>query len=386
MSYDSQQCSASITFEGVSDACQVSSTYLDATAIAGVARNDTLILGTYTVSTTFAAATTMVQDFMIPGMDGVWGLIRPNPSVRQLQNGPLGALFSAGLPKNFSLCLTTNTGELHLGGYDDSYAGSAISWLPLDLNSVQYAVQLSGVQFDSSTIAQSSAPAYFSSGMTFSYFPKPVYDSLVASIRAYCPSCPNVFGAAFVNANPDLFPSFTLTFVDATGASVPYTFAPRDWLMGRPSTSQYVAGFMSSDDEHYIIGASMMNHWYTIFDIHNGVLGLSTLQSGKCTAASAAPIAPLGTVPVAPIAPVAPVATPSAAPSSEGPSSPSSPSTPSSSPNASEPINTPADMVPSAPSAPSTPTTVEPTPSSASTLTLSIVYCIAALASLAILN
>ena len=395
MSYDSQQCSANITYEDVSDACQVSIMYFDGTAVTGVARNDTIVLGPYTASTTFAAATTMTNDFMVAGMDGVWGMIRPNPTVRQLQNGPLGTLFSAGLPQNFSLCFTTNTGELHLGGYDDSYAGSAISWLPLDLNSAQYAVQLAGVQFDSTTIAQSSAPAYFSSGAIFSTFPRPVYNSLVTAIRDRCVSCPNVFGTYYVSLiEPNLFPSFTITFTDSTGASVPYTLSPVEWLLQNPNNpSQYIAGFQAFDEDHYLIGQLLMRSWYSVFDIHNGVLGLSKLQSGKCTAASAAPITPLSIVPVTPIAPTAvPVATPSSEPT-EGPFSPSEPFMPSSAPNASEPvvepiepIITPINAIPSAPSAPSTPLTVEPTPSTASTLALSIIYRVAVVASLAVFN
>lgn len=377
MAYDGNQCSSSITFSGSSGRCGTGSEYLDGSYIHCVARTDTLVMGAYSAATAFGAAYSSSDDFIVPGTDGIWGMGRPNPRFVFLQNGPLGTLFNAGMPKQFAMCMTATGGDLHLGGYDSTYASGTISWFTFDPEASHYNLPMTQIAVGSSAIASSSASVIFDSGSTFGIIPDTVFNAIVSAVEDECPTCNTaVFTSpSYQTVVPATYPTITLSFTDVTGATITFSLTGSQYLWANPNNgAQYTAGFgPSGDDETWLFGQSFMRNWYTIFDVGYGVVGIGNLANGKCTA-SLTPTAPLSTLTPASTKP----------PTSSGgiTQKPDSPATRP--PIAATPATAPSSPTPPiAPGVtpPPTPVTapVDATPSSASTLALSSVLVILAL-------
>ena len=289
IAFDENQCTRSITFNGQANICGVDSTYLDSSFVDTVARTETLTMGSYSGSTAFGAAYAASSDFIVAGADGIWGMSRPNPNWVFLQNGPLGTLFNAGMPKQFAMCMSSTGGDLHLGGYDSSYADGTISWFTFDAGASHYNLPLTAISVGSSAVSGSSGSVIFDSGSTFSLLPTSVYNGLVSAIESACPACSTaVFTSnSYQSVNPADYPTITLSFTAISGSTVTYSLTGAQYLWANPSNAnQYTAGFEDSGSSTtWLFGQSFMRNWYTIFDVAYGVVGIGNLASGKCTAA-----------------------------------------------------------------------------------------------------
>lgn len=295
MAFDPSQCSGAITYNGQSNRCAVISRYLDGSTTGTVATVDQLSMGSWSGSTTFGAAYTLSDDFLVPGTDGIWGMSRPNPGWIFLQNGPLNTLVAAGMPAQFAMCMTTSGGDLHLGGYDNSYASSGINWFRFNSSSSHYDISVSGWSVGSTNIANSAASVTVDSGSTLTHVPHAVYEAIRAAVQDQCPTCPNVWDGVATVLTPNSFPSITLSLQDSAGTARTITLTGSQWLYSQNGNNQYQAGFTDEFGDEWIFGQSMMRNWYTVFDMGYGVVGIGNIASGKCTAALS-PAAPLTSI------------------------------------------------------------------------------------------
>lgn len=289
-----------MTYGGQTGRCGIATTYLDGSSIASVARSENLRVGNYTGTTTFGAATNASAGFIVAGTDGIWGMTRPNPAWKMLQNGPLTTLFDAGMNKTFAMCLGTTGGALHLGGYDSSYASGGLKWYTFDPTSYHYDITLTRIAVGTTSISNSGGPLTIDSGSTQTRVPHAVYDSMLDAIARQCTSCNmNVFFSSYyITVDPGSYPTIHLTLTDITGTSNTISLTGAQYLMPNPTDgSQYTSGFYTtSKNTEWIIGQSFMRNWYTVFDIAYGVVGIGSLASGKCTAVLKPPVGSLSTL------------------------------------------------------------------------------------------
>ena len=274
--------------------CGMSETYIDGSYVGALARTDSLTMGPYSGPTIFGAAFNASSDFIAAGADGIWGMMRPAKAVGFLSGqGPLTTLFNAGMPKQFAMCMSATGGDLHLGGYDRTYASGAISWFTYDPDFSAYTLFLSGVGVGDSRVAEPHGSVVIDSGSTFTLFPLGLYTALVDKIKNVCPECnADVFDTnAYQTVNPADYPSITVSLAldTTTNANTTYTLTGAQYLLANPSNpNQYTSGFVvSSGSTSFVFGQSFLRNWYTIFDIAYGAIGIGNLAPGKCTAALA---------------------------------------------------------------------------------------------------
>lgn len=310
MTYDSLQCSSVLAVGGTEDVCGLSDTYADGATVSAVARFAPLHVGNYNGTTTFGAAYSASSDFIIAGADGIWGLRRPNPAYKFIQNSPLNALFDVGMAKVFAMCLSNTGGALHLGGYDSSFASGGLKWYTFNTSSADYQITSARMTVGTTTIPNSGGSIKFDTGSTMTLVPESVFSSLLDAIASQCSSCNmNVFFSPYyISVATTAYPSITISFADISGTTNTYTLTGAEYLSPNPATSgSYTSGFYTTaGNTEWVFGQSFMRNFYTVFDISYGVLGIGKLAGGKCTST----LSPIGsTSTLSPAAPKPPTST-----------------------------------------------------------------------------
>lgn len=192
------------------------------------------------------------------------------------------------MPFVFAMCMTPAGGDLHIGGYDTSYAvNNAIYWEPFDPTWWGYRIGMGGinVQGQSAIPLDASMPyVMLDSGTTPTYLNTSVFNALVNQIAAACPSCdlrpfqnPNTF---YSDVNPNNYPPVVITFTN-----VILTLAGPGYIIQDPSyPGYYGSAFMpqdlvAGDGRMMTMGVYTFLSFYHVYNIQTNSIGFGVANS-----------------------------------------------------------------------------------------------------------
>jgi len=185
----------------------------------------------------------------------------------------------------FSICLATWGGRLTVGGFNTTYQRpGSLQWMPMN-PSHYYFVFPEGLYLNAvPSMAQNHASefgiAIIDSGTTYTYFPPPVYDALVAELDSFCRvnggceatrSGTECWRLLDPQAEPAAFPTLQMKF---RGGSVT-AWAPTDYLHMRGEQGVWCQTFMKNNLNQTVLGISWMLHKDIIFDLQHSRLGVA---------------------------------------------------------------------------------------------------------------
>jgi len=186
----------------------------------------------------------------------------------------------------FSICLATWGGRLTVGGYNTSYhtAGvDGVTWILMRATQ-NYFVFPEGLYFDDTasmvgTGQHSFGVTIVDSGTTYTYFPRPLFRTLIESLDEYCAKHDNC-GASREDAEcfrlidpvagPRYFPPMRFQF---SGKEI--AWHAEAYLQQRGEPGVWCKAFMENTIFQTILGISWIIHKDFIFDIGKGRLGVA---------------------------------------------------------------------------------------------------------------
>lgn len=204
----------------------------------------------------------------------------------------------------FSMCLASWGGRLTVGGYNSWYHEEKVHWLPMHASKYYYVFPhgLSLMPPEASRQQDGEEPEFakvnvtldkhdfgvtiVDSGTTYTYFPGPLFNSLISSLTSYC-SKHDGCGAQRegsecwrlreASRGPEQFPRVRLAFEGE--ASV--MWSPEGYLHERSERGVWCQTFMENNLYQTVLGISWMLHKDIIFDLSSaqGRLGVA---KAKC--------------------------------------------------------------------------------------------------------
>jgi len=190
----------------------------------------------------------------------------------------------------FSMCLATWGGRLTVGGYDTSYhrPGQEVQWTPMRAAHYYFVFPEGLALLGSGGVAPKVVAmtngefgvTIIDSGTTYTYFPGPVFRTLVGDLLSYCDAhggCSatregnECFRLNDVMGGPDDFPVVKMTFKG--GAQIDWS--PYGYLHQRGEQGVWCQTFMENHLYQTVLGISWMIHQDVIFDLQNGKLGVA---------------------------------------------------------------------------------------------------------------
>lgn len=242
---------------------------------------DTLaIAGLSATKTDFNLITKESSGFLNDPFDGIVGM-GYDGSGTIFQN-----LISNGLPAVFSLALLPNGtagSEITLGGIDTTKYTKALTYVPVvsgssfwELKSSQFAVN-----GKTSTTLKTSHNIIFDSGTSNIVFPSSVANALYALISPLIKPV-GTLGACGLPCSEigSIKATLDFTFTSSTGAAFNLTIPPEELNVGPfasdPTTCQTLINAQSG---YYILGGSVLKHYYSVWDQANSRMGFSLTSS-----------------------------------------------------------------------------------------------------------
>jgi cell division protein FtsL len=191
----------------------------------------------------------------------------------------------------FTLCFGLRGGYMSLGEIDKTYhKQDTIEYVTLLSSNVYYLIKLDSIQFEDITphsILKGSVIASIETGNTISYFPSPIFKSIINSFKAFCdekvgrcgnftydsdlgycapfPDRESLFKAVF-----NYWPNITLYFGKAK-----YTWMPINYYYYyfKKDVRKACLGFDYHSSDRVILGANFIHGYDIIFDRKNQKLG-----------------------------------------------------------------------------------------------------------------
>ncbi|KAG8707791.1 hypothetical protein FRC08_000283 [Ceratobasidium sp. 394] len=192
-------------------------------------------------------------------------------------------LVNQGLPAVFGMWLTPRSvggAELTLGGFDNTKFCGALTYIPVDLStrglwqllSTQYAVN-----GKTSSILKQTTHIVFDSGTSNIVFPKAVAEAMYALISPHIKAV-GTKGAYGLPCSQirSLTAKLDFTFITTSGKAFNLTIPPKELNVGpfasNPSICQTL---INAQNGYYILGGSLLKHYYSVWDQENGRMGFA---------------------------------------------------------------------------------------------------------------
>jgi len=190
----------------------------------------------------------------------------------------------------FSMCLATWGGRLTVGGFDTSYhaPGQEVQWTPMRAAHYYFVfpegLALAGLDGGQGTVVAMTNGEFgvtiIDSGTTYTYFPGPVFQTLVKDLTSYCDTHGGCAASREGNecwrlndimGGPDSFPTIKMNFKG--GAQI--NWSPYGYLHQRGEQGVWCQTFMENHLYQTVLGISWMIHQDVIFDLQHGRLGVA---------------------------------------------------------------------------------------------------------------
>lgn len=118
----------------------------------------------------------------------------------------MSQMYKAGALSNnmFSMCMAQNGGYLSIGGINNTYHSSEITYIPYYDYNRFYTVKLQDIIFNGQDLKMISYPDYYTvidSGTTLSYLPSQLYDSVMKQFDEYCTQVNKCLGKSYTSAD-----------------------------------------------------------------------------------------------------------------------------------------------------------------------------------------
>lgn len=298
---------------GANNECLFSTTFLDGNSFTAQVFSDIVQLGDQTVDNQyFGAILTQTSNFQTSPVVGVLGL-NFGASGSLGQNNFFENLVAAGKVHNsFSICLSSNGGQLNLGRRD-SHASGSYQYTPLVRDTV-LSVYLVDVSVNGQSVGVDSAVynepegAYVDTGATFLFLPTSAFQGLKSVFVDLCSSGLPLVGICNLTNNVSLFengcfsineedyeqfPDIAFTFGEYLQGQITVSISPKQYLQQGLciDPTQYALAIGSSGSNAAILGDTFLQAFETDFDIANQQIGFSRVSG--CPVNSSAMAVPL---------------------------------------------------------------------------------------------
>jgi hypothetical protein len=237
-------------------------------------RETVTLTGMQAASTTLYLITAQTAAFASDPFDGIAGM--------GYNSGIFKTFSQQGLPPLFSMYLTPyNVGgaELILGGIDNTKFQGDLVYAPLDTTSGFWELTGRGIAVNGKTSStlNKRMSIIFDSGTSNIVFPRSVTEAMyaqispnikpVGSLGAYGIACSEIANLPAV---------IDFTFQSTTGTAFKLTIPSSELNVGPfksdPSTCQTLINAQSG---YYIIGGSLLKHYYSVWDSGNARMGFA---------------------------------------------------------------------------------------------------------------
>lgn len=222
-----------------------------------------------------------------PPWDGIVGMMnKRNGSVFQnLVNAGLDPLFSIYFaPKS----VNNGAGELTLGGINSNRYTGNLNYFPLAFpNQNLWQLNSTGLTVNGQTTSLLSTPQtwIFDSGTSNMVLPKNLTEAIYAQISSEIVPVGTLgaYGIACSKIS-SLSAQIAITFTDASGAAHQLV-VPSDELNVGPfnasdtSSTAMCQTLINADDQFLIAGASLLKHWYSVWDQGNSRMGFAAANN-----------------------------------------------------------------------------------------------------------
>ena len=247
------------------------------------------------VKVQFGAITTQTSNFeqfqTIDGVVGMAGSANPQSVISQLANG-------RAIPNwLWSICLrpgSISNGTITIGGIDTRLYNGQIQYTP-DVGMGQfYEMSVTGMTIGSSSVFLDESQVIIDSGTNIILLPTESYTSMKSRLLSMCSAGANLHGICDVSSSNTLFDNACFSFSQAQLSAFPnitlsvvginLVMQPKDYLLlnygvnGQPG--QYCLGISPTGQQGlFIIGDTMMQNYYVIFDQTNQQIGWAPVSS-----------------------------------------------------------------------------------------------------------
>ena len=256
------------------DRCSYSISYVEGSSLAGYWFTDVVRLGDQAegnipVNSSLGCHTSETKLFYTQSVNGILGL---GPSKVGSFPNILSSLFGdARINKAlFSVCLSSEGGEMVVGGYDAAFhAGNQMWWIPLTIDSF-YSVPLTRMRVGNSNIGSVFGRTIMDSGTTLSYFPGSIYRALAEQVEAYGRHYLKQGTRCYTTNQRSIFPTIFLEFNDA----ISIAWTPEEYLFNFDKDTVCL-GFQEVGRTETVLGASFFINKNIVFDTHSARLGIA---------------------------------------------------------------------------------------------------------------
>ncbi|KAI0092929.1 aspartic peptidase domain-containing protein [Irpex rosettiformis] len=246
---------------------------------------DTVAIGGISVANvSLSMITGQTVTFAPDPFSGIQGM---SPSA----NGLFAGLVNQGLPSLFSFYLTPHNignAELTLGAIDQSKFQGNLTYTSItDPESSFWQAQSSSVIVNDKTVAINSTRLFvFDSGTSNMLMPKDdaeaIYAAISSKIQPFADE-PNTYGIPCSELS-SLSATISLVFTSESGAPFNLTIPSSEFSVGpfkrNPDICQALINTM---DKAWIVGASVLKHYYSVWDLGGKRLGFAATNSSSAS-------------------------------------------------------------------------------------------------------
>jgi hypothetical protein len=247
-------------------------------ALSGFLSEDTVSVAGYTIQQTFAEATSEPSlGFQIGKFDGIMGLAWPTISVDQVTPVMQNIVKQTGAEPVFGFYLGDDaTGELTLGGYDESKISGEIHYVPLS-NTTYWMSELQGFTFGGKAVPGTPNYGVFDTGTSLLAGPTESVTAIAKELGATALESEWIVDCSKRSTFPDL---------QITLAGKTFTLTADQYVLdiSEGGESECLLGMMGIElppqlPPFWILGDVFLRTQYSIFDISKRAVGLADLAT-----------------------------------------------------------------------------------------------------------
>ncbi|KZS98446.1 acid protease [Sistotremastrum niveocremeum HHB9708] len=200
------------------------------------------------------------------------------------------SLVNQGLPALFSLYLApqgSEGAELTLGGIDSTKFNTAMQFAKVQANQDFWNVSSSSIAVNgqTATVLQAPQSLTFDSGTSNLVFPPDITEAIYGLISSDIkPNSaePGTYGVACSEV-PSLNASIDFTFTSTSGTLFNLTIPSSELSVGPfISNTSLCQTLINAQSGPAIVGASLLKHYYTTWDLGNQQLGFAAVNTVRC--------------------------------------------------------------------------------------------------------